>query len=479
MANDVLGGASRLYPSSSAPGPAKTPRRRVPKIVPAGSAALALLAGAALAWRTHPAPAPAPAAPAAAEIAKEGGDVADVVNAEPSGLPFRVEPHVLAKNESIFNALTAMSFSPDEVWGVVKLAKPFANLSRMRAGTVLTVFRPPERAIDARRVLSLQIPLAQNKTLIAREVAMPGEPGGPAFEVTMRTVPYETKLVAYTGTVAGTLWDAAVDAGMDPNLVAELADVFAFDVDFNTEVRQGDRFRLVVEQKYLDGKAAGYGSILAAEYVNRGESHKAIQFRDDAGDAEYFDAQGASLRRMFLRSPLKYRRISSRFSPMRYHPILHLWKAHQGVDFAADAGTPVRTVGDGLIEMARDNGPCGNMVKIRHNATYETAYCHLSAFGPGIRAGERVHQGQVIGYVGMTGLATGPHLHFALYEHGVYVDPLSKHFPAADPMPAKDKPAFDAAKAKLLPLLPDWPDAKLAESPMGPHPAALLAVPRE
>src|SRR5206468_2739329 len=152
------------------------------------------------------------------------------------------------------------------------------------------------------------------------------------------------------------------------------------------------------------------------------------RFASANGDEDYFGANGSSLRRMFLRSPLKYRRISSRFTSNRFHPVLHTNRAHQGVDYAADVGTPIRAVGDGLVEKSGWNGGSGNFVKLRHNSTYETSYSHLSRYGSGVKAGVRVRQGQIIGYVGQTGLATGPHLHFAFYEHGVYVDPLSKRF---------------------------------------------------
>ena len=267
-----------------------------------------------------------------------------------------------------------------------------------------------------------------------------------------------------------------MDAGMDPILIDELADVFAFDIDFTREVRSGDKYRLVVEQKLLEGKPAGYGRILAAEYVNGKESHSAISFTNAGGDSDYFSTDGESLRRMFLRSPLKYRRISSRFGGRR-HPTLGYWKKHEGVDYAAETGTPIRSVGDGTITKASYNGASGNFVKIRHNGTYETSYSHLKGYGPGVKAGVRVKQGQIIGYVGTTGRSTGPHLHFAFYENGRYVDPLSKRFPSADPVPAKEKERFEQAKATLLPLLPEWPTDTTTASTMVnvPVPPALAA----
>ena len=390
----------------------------------------------------------------------------------PAEIPPRVtlEEHAIHPRETLYDALVAEGFSREQVAELVKAAKPFSNLSRVRPGSTFSVWREADvSGFGVPTLASFQMALAPNRILMAR----PSADGSFAAEV--KEIPYETKLASYTGTVESTLWEAAVHAKMDPDLIASLADVFAFDVDFNTEVRRGDRFRLVVEQKFLDGRPAGYGDIIAAEYVNQGDSHQALRFETSAGDADYFAATGNSLRRMFLRSPLKYRRISSRFSSSRFHPVLHENRAHQGVDYAADVGTPIRAVGDGLVERAGWNGGSGNFVKLRHNSTYETSYSHLSRYGAGVKEGTRVRQGQIIGYVGQTGLATGPHLHFAFYEHGVYVDPLSKRFPAADPIPAGDKARFEEAKAKVLPMLPAWPEdapsSKVAGMPV--HPAVI------
>ena len=413
-----------------------------------------------------------PDADVQALVANEPSPEAALVNIAPA-LPVRAEPRSLKRNETLYEALVSVGMSHDEVWSLVKAAKPHANFSRVRSGSSFTVWKKPD-TFGEERVISFQMPLAANKTLLAR----PTDPA--AWAVEIAEVPYETKLTGYTGTVESTLWEAAVDAGMDPNIIPELADLFAFDLDFNTEVRKGDRYRLVVEQQFLDGKPAGFGRILAAEYVNRGESHSAIAFENTQGDVDYFRTDGNSTRRMFLRSPLRYRRISSRFGT-RFHPVHKTRKAHQGVDYAADKGTPVRSVGDGTVQMSQWNGGSGNFVKIRHNGTYETSYSHLSGYGPGIKKGVRVKQGQVIGYVGSTGISTGAHLHFAFYENGKYVDPLSKRFPAADPIPAGETARFEEAKKKLLPLLPEWPAAGIASSVVvtpapGNVPAAAAAV---
>ena len=394
---------------------------------------------------------------------------------EAAPMPVTLETRKIGKRETMSEALLSVGFTGDEVNALVKAAKPFANLGRVRQGDELRLFYRPDLFGES-KLASFQLSIAENKTLLAR----PTGKGG--FTAEVSEIPYETKLVGYVGTVQSTLWEAAVDAGMKPELIDELADVFAFSIDFTREVRLGDKWRVVVEQKLLEGRPSGYGRILAAEYVNGKESHSAIHYENGRGDVDYFSTDGGSLRRMFLRSPLKYSRITSRFGT-RWHPVHKTRKAHQGVDYGASKGTPVRSVGDGTVIASSWNGGSGNFVKIRHNGTYETSYSHLSGYGPGIKKGVRVKQGQLIGYVGSTGISTGPHLHFAFYEGGRYIDPLSKRFPAAEPVPTSEKERFEKAKAELLPLLPQWPEAQQATAaaktmPVAPAVAAPLAASR-
>jgi murein DD-endopeptidase MepM/ murein hydrolase activator NlpD len=227
-------------------------------------------------------------------------------------------------------------------------------------------------------------------------------------------------------------------------------------VDFAREVQVNDRWRLSVEQKLVKGQPIGWGAILAAEYINVGESHRATLFRIQGEDHGYFTPEGQSLRKVFLKSPIRYGRITSGFKRRRFHPVLQVYRAHQGVDYGAPTGTPVRSVGDGTVIFAARSGGGGNVVKIRHNATYQTAYKHLHGYAKGIRNGARVKQGQVIGYVGSTGLSTGPHLHFEFYQSGRYIDPLGKKFPSADPVPAEHLTSFKTSAEQLLKTLPEW-----------------------
>jgi murein DD-endopeptidase MepM/ murein hydrolase activator NlpD len=265
-----------------------------------------------------------------------------------------------------------------------------------------------------------------------------------------------TEQRTFTGTVASSLWESAEDIGVDPILIVQLTEIFAWQVDFNREVQPGDQWRLVVEERFARDQAIGWGSILAAQYVNQGETFTAVKFPQEGPGGAYFTPDGESLRRMFLKSPIKFGRISSRFSHKRFHPILKKNRPHLGVDYAAPIGTPIRAVGDGRIVYLGRNGGSGKMIKIRHNSVYQTAYLHLNGYAKGLRRGSRVQQGQLIGYVGQTGLATGPHLHFAFYENGRYVDPLGRKFPAADPVPDEKLTSFKKVARGIIPQLPDW-----------------------
>jgi murein DD-endopeptidase MepM/ murein hydrolase activator NlpD len=235
-----------------------------------------------------------------------------------------------------------------------------------------------------------------------------------------------------SGIIRTSLWDAMVDCKTDPQLALELSDVYAWTIDF-FGIQKGDYFKLIYEELSVDDKFIGYGRIHSAVFNNEGKDFYAFYFiQDNQGD--YFDDKGQSLRRTFLKAPLHFKRISSHYSHNRMHPILKVRRPHLGVDYAADYGTPVQAVGDGTVVSAGKEGAAGNMVKIRHNGTYSTAYLHLSKFSPGIRKGVHVRQGDVIGYVGSSGRSTGPHLDFRFYQNGNPVDPLKVQSPPAEPV---------------------------------------------
>ncbi len=248
------------------------------------------------------------------------------------------------------------------------------------------------------------------------------------------------------GVLEGALEASIQRAGASPRLAYEMAEVLQWDLDFNRDLRLGDRFALVFEEVYLDGRFESIGAILALHYVNGGRRLEAYRFGEPAG---YYDAEGRPLRKLFLRSPLRYSRVTSRFSHRRFHPILKRYRPHYGVDYGAPTGTPVRATAGGTVAFAAWDSGGGRMVKIRHPSGYLTAYLHLSRFAPGVRRGRRVAQGDVIGYVGATGLATAPHLDYRVQLNGRWINPLAMKMEPAPPLREDQRPAFEDWRHRL------------------------------
>ncbi len=254
------------------------------------------------------------------------------------------------------------------------------------------------------------------------------------------------------GKVKTSLWNAFTDKGNDPNLAIKISEIYAWTIDF-FEIQKSDAFKVIVPELYIDGKYVGFDNPLAANFIHKGVSHFAFYFEQN-GKGDYFDETGKSLERKFLKAPLKYRRISSRFTNHRWHPILKIYRPHHGVDYAAAEGTPVHALGDGIIVgkgYQRAGG--GNYLKIKHNSIYTTQYAHLRAFARGMKVGKHVRQGQLIGFVGHTGLATGPHLDFRVYKYGRPINPLNLKSPPAKPIAKAYRPAFDSLVKHYKPLL--------------------------
>ena len=249
------------------------------------------------------------------------------------------------------------------------------------------------------------------------------------------------RLVYKSATIQSSLFAATDSAGIPDAIAMQLARVFATDIDFHTDLRKGDRFSVVYEMIYASGVLVAPGRIVAAEFVNDGRSHQAVLFRDDEGLDAYYSLDGSNLAKAFLRSPVEFSRVSSGFGA-RFHPIFKNWRAHTGVDFAAPKGTRVLATADGRVVSAGARGGYGNAIEIKHGSGITTLYGHLSGFAAGIHAGAHVHQGEPIGYVGMTGWATGPHLHYEFRVAGIYQDPLRVALPKADPVPERLKSQF-------------------------------------
>jgi murein DD-endopeptidase MepM/ murein hydrolase activator NlpD len=252
------------------------------------------------------------------------------------------------------------------------------------------------------------------------------------------------------GVVESSLWEAMLSIGEDPEAALKIADILGWEIDFVTDPRRGDTFLIIYDELYCQGKRLGIGDVTGCKYVNEGTEFLAFGFADPDGHMEYYDYEGNSVRRVFLKSPLNYRRISSYFSNSRYHPILKIRRPHHGIDYAAPRGTPVVSIGDGRVVRAGWNGGFGKYVEIRHNNVYTTCYGHLSGYGKGVRKGARVRQGQVIGYVGSTGLSTGPHLDFRVKKFGTYVNPLKMDYPKGDPVAEERREDYFRARDEIV-----------------------------
>ena len=366
---------------------------------------------------------------------------------------------VIAKGGTLGTALMAVGvLAPDRAGMTAALKAVGDQARRVVPGTTVTAWFDGTAADHVQQVTLTDGSL--ERVVITRDHR---DEWHAAFEA----LPITRERIAFVGRVRSTLWRSAVDAGMDPSLIGHLTSVFAWQLDFNREVQEGDRWRFSIERQTYEGQVVGYGDILAAEYVRAaadgtdGATLTAVRFVDQEGRSRYFDRDGQALERRFRRSPLNYGHITSGFTTRRYHPILKVNKPHLGIDYGAPQGTPVMAVADGSVTAAGPNGPSGISINIRHDGVYSTAYKHLSRIDRSVATGRRVTMGQVIGYVGATGLATGPHLHYELHVGNRVVDPQSVPLPAGTPLPPPQLPAFKLASNRALSRLPAW-DLELA-----------------
>ena len=276
---------------------------------------------------------------------------------------------------------------------------------------------------------------------------------------------YDVSTELVQGTINSSLFEAITDIGEKPELAILLADIFAWDVDFILDIRSGDTFQALVEKKFREGQPAGYGEILAAEFVNKNRVFQAVRFQDGAQNASYYNEKGENVRKAFLRAPLSFSRISSGYTLHRFHPILKSWKSHPAIDYVAPVGTPIKTVGDGTIYRIGFTKGNGKFIEVRHSNGYASIYLHMKGFARGLKKGKRVNQGQVIGYLGGTGMATGPHLCFRMRLNGAPINPGRLKVPAAKSISKEHLADF---KSKAAPLL-----AKLDQKRLGTQIAKL------
>ena len=335
------------------------------------------------------------------------------------------QTQTVAKGDNLAKIFKRLGLTPQETYHVSNSGKAADHLLKMRPGDTLAVL-----VDESGKLQSLQYAISTTDTLIVERTDTN------QFESSIDTKLVESRLNFAQGTIETSFWNAGLKANMTEKQIMSLAGIFGWDIDFALELRQGDSFNVVFEENYIDGEFVGYGDIVAAEFVNQGENFTAIRYED----GNYYTADGKSMRKSFLRAPVNFKYISSSFKNRRFHPVQKRWKAHRGVDYAANTGTPVMAAGDGRVIRSSYDKYNGHHVFLQHGEKYVTKYLHFTKRA--VKVGQTVKQGQVIGYVGATGLAAGPHLHYEFLVDGVHRNPRTVTLPKAQPIAKKDAAAF-------------------------------------
>lgn len=356
--------------------------------------------------------------------------------------PLLWETLTVKNGDSFSSLMERAGFSTQAWYEVINLGEDTKALTQLRVGDQLKVVK------DEQRVAALDFQLNTEDTLQIRR-----QQG--RLSVNTHNVPVERRTVSATGTIESAFYIAAQKAELPDNIIMELADLFAWDINFALDIRYGDSFSVLYEEKYQNDKKIGIGKILAAEFINKGKAYRTLRYTDAGGKTNYYTPDGRSMRRAFLRSPVHFTRISSKFNPNRLHPIFKTKRPHRGVDYAAPRGTPIMSSGDGVVTFAGTKTGYGKTVIIKHGERYSTLYAHMNRLGKGMRRGKRVKQGQTIGTVGSTGWATGPHLHYEFRVDGAHRNPLTVKLPLAEPIENRYRADFEAHTAPML----AWLDA--------------------
>ncbi|MEE4185197.1 MAG: peptidoglycan DD-metalloendopeptidase family protein [Gammaproteobacteria bacterium] len=401
---------------------------------------------------------PPPALSRVAEPAPEPAEPAAEAVAQPAPSP--VVPELLAppqpeqrgervsmlvrRGDSLDRLFKRNGFSPVELALMMREELARKHLKLIRPGDEIVVWH------EDQRILALQREINYAKSLrVARADA--------AFTAEILEHTITARQVAARGRIGNSLFLSAAAAGMSDRTIMNLAGIFAWDIDFVLDIRQGDEFHVIVEELWRDGERVAEGDILAAKFVNQGEVFQAIRYVDPEGTVSYFTPDGENMRKAFLRAPLSFSRVSSNFNPNRRHPVLNTLRAHKGVDYAAPHGTPVKSAGDGKVIFRGTKGGYGNTVIVQHGGNITTLYAHLSRFDKATRVGARVRQGEVIAYVGQSGLATGPHLHYEYRKNGVHMNPRTVPLPDAAPIKAAYREDFERFAAPFIEQLDEQP----------------------
>jgi len=357
----------------------------------------------------------------------------------------------VGNGDTLSTVFARVGLDANELHAALSSSKDAKKLSRLRIGQVLEFKLTTDGKLESVR----------SKLSDLESIALSRTDKGYSFK--RELVKPDVRTSYAHGTINSSLFLSAKRAGLSHSLTMDLANVFGYDIDFALDIRNGDEFEVIYEEHVVNDKQVGNGNILAARFTNRGKTYTAVRYTSKQGVTSYYNADGNSMRKAFIRTPVDFARISSRFSMGRRHPILNKIRAHKGVDYAAPRGTPIKAAGDGKVLLAGRKGGYGNAVVIQHGNSFRTLYAHMQGFAKGVRTGGTVKQGQIIGYIGTTGLSTGPHLHYEFQVNGRHVDPLSQKLPMADPIARNEKSRFmqlskplmarmDQEKATLLAL---------------------------
>jgi murein DD-endopeptidase MepM/ murein hydrolase activator NlpD len=393
----------------------------------------------------HAAPAAAPPAGAAQAAAIQGG-TAVIAQQASVGSTIQV---IVGRNDTLDAIFRRMALDTADLAAIRQLPGIRQSLDFLKPGDAIKL----THADGELKELTRKVSDTQTLKVVRQD---------DGFAAKMIENPVQIRIRTATATIDSSLFQAADAADISDIVALKLANVFAWDIDFVLDIREGDRFTAVYEQIYQDGKYLRDGEVLAAEFVNSGKVYRAVRFVTESGSASYYTPQGLPMRKAFLRAPVEFTRVSSVFNPHRLHPILNLIRGHMGTDYAAPTGTPVHAAGDARVSFAGRRGGYGNALVLAHNNSVSTLYGHMSRFAKNIRVGTHVQQGQVIGYVGMTGLATGPHLHYEYLVNGVHKNPQTVQLPGAEPLRAEALQKFRDLTAPLLSDLSPRPSTSMA-----------------
>ena len=347
---------------------------------------------------------------------------------------------VVSRNDTLDRIFRRLKLDLADLASLRNLPGLKAQLDKLRPGEALRLIHRDGALFGLERRLS-----ASETLKVVRDDS--------GFSADVLENPLETEVHTIRGVIGSSLFEAVTSAGANDETALELAEIFGWDIDFVLDIQRGDSFIVTYEELLQDGEHVRDGAVLAAAFVNQGREYRAVRYVDPNGVARYYSSDGLSLRRAFLRAPLQFTRVSSRFNPSRRHPVLNRIRAHKGVDYAAPTGTPVRAAGEGRVRFVGRRGGYGNVIELAHTNGIATVYGHLSRFAKSARNGSRVSQGEVIGYVGSSGLATGPHLHYEYRVHGVHKNPQTVALPDAAPIEAAWRDDFTAQSQPLLATL--------------------------